>query len=282
MLIWMPILSSLLILAGCAIMARSLGDAWDGVTQRYIADLRPALAALSLDQSKLPMYLRLWGLTMVVVCSAIAFWMGMFPLALGVGYLLYIAPRFILQFLIERRKMLLRDQMVSATVALANSCRAGLSLAQGLETVAKEAPQPLSIEIKRIVTDYEHGKPLPEAIRDARDRLELDSFTLFSTAVLVAMERGGRVTNALERISESMQETQRLERKLSADTASGKSVVLLLTVFPFFFLGLMFLMQYENTMMVFGTIIGQFIMLLVMAMVYFGARWCQSILNIEM
>jgi Flp pilus assembly protein TadB len=66
---------------------------------------------------------------------------------------------------------------------------------------------------------------LPESLRAAKDRLNIDSFTLFAAAILVSLERGGRITDALERISHSLQELQRIERKLEVDTASGKKVV---------------------------------------------------------
>ncbi len=62
------------------------------------------------------------------------------PVAIAAVYLVYVAPRIILDLMIRRRRALLRDQMVTATIALANTSRAGLSLAQGLETVGKETP----------------------------------------------------------------------------------------------------------------------------------------------
>ena len=278
---WVPIVSSLLVFFAFVLAAQSAGGAWDATTERYIADLRPALESLSIKPDRLPYFLRLWTLSMIFALFLFA-QMNMIPLAIGVVYLIYVAPRLILKAIIDHRRTLLRDQMVGATVALANSCRAGLSLGQGLDEVSRESPQPLAAELRRIVTDYECGRPLPDAITDARERLQVDSFTLFSTAVMVALERGGRITDSLERISTSLQETQRLERKLAADTASGKMVVWLLTGFPFFFLALSYFLQPANTQIAFGSLVGQLILLLVMVMVYFSFRWCQKILDISL
>ena len=44
-----------------------------------------------------------------------------------------------------------------------------------------------------MVREYRHGRPLAEAIRAVKERLSIDSFTLFSSAVLVSLERGGRI-----------------------------------------------------------------------------------------
>ena len=118
----------------------------------------------------------------------VAFVFQMPPVAIAAVYLVYVAPRIILDLMIRRRRALLRDQMVAATIALANSSRAGLSLAQGLETVGEETPEPLAYEIRRVVHEYKHGRPLAEALRAAKDRLNIDSFTLFAAAVLVSLD----------------------------------------------------------------------------------------------
>jgi tight adherence protein B len=169
----------------------------------------------------------------------------------------------------------------TATVALANTSRAGLSLAQGLETVGQETPEPLASELRRIVREYRHGRPLAEAIRAAKERLRIDSFTLFASAILVSLERGGRITDALERISHSLQETQRIERKLEVDTASGKKVVYILTGFPLFFLALSYVMNPAGTATVFQSLLGQVVLLVVIALSYVSFRWSQKILAIE-
>ena len=275
------IISSTLVFAAVYLAVGSAGNVWDGVTRRYVADLMPKLDSLSLDHSKLPGYLRIWGISLVAAFVLFAFVFGMPPVALAAVYMVYVAPRIILDFMIRRRRALLRDQMVTATIALANTSRAGLSLAQGLETVGNETPEPLAAELRRIVREYKHGRPLAEALRAAKDRLNVDSFTLFSAAVLVSLERGGRITDALERISHSLQETQRIERKLEVDTASGKKVVYILTAFPAFFLVMSYFMNPAGTTTVFRSILGQIVLLVVIALCYFSFRWSQKILAIE-
>ena len=275
------LVSSALVFAAVFLAVGSAGNVWDRVTHRYIADLTPMLDSLSLDRSRLDGYLRIWGISLVASFVVVAFILGMPPVALAAVYLVYVAPRIILEFMIRRRRALLRDQMVTATVALSNTSRAGLSLAQGLETISAETPDPLATELRRIVHEYNRGRPLPEAIRATKERLKIDSFTLFSSAVLVSLERGGRITDALERISHSLQELQRIERKLEVDTASGTKVVYLLTAFPLFFLGLTYFMNPAGTAAVFQSLIGQVVLLFVIALTYFSFRWSQRILAIE-
>lgn len=273
--------SSTLVFLAVFIAFRSAGSVWDGVTRRYVADLTPMLDSLSMDRQQLPGYLRWWGISLVAAFVVVAFVLQMPPVSIAAVYMVYVAPRLALEIIIRRRRALLRGQMVGATVALANTCRAGLSLAQGLEEVAAETPEPLASELMRIVHDYRHGRPLVDALREAKERLAVDSFTLFAAAVLVSLERGGRITDALERISHSLQESERVERKIEVDTASGTKVVYLLTAFPFFFLGLSYFMNPAGTVSVFQSLLGQVVLLLVIGLSYVSFRWSQKILAIE-
>lgn len=275
------IISSLLVFLAVLLFCKSAVAVWDSVTARYVSDITPMLDSLSLDHSALPKWLRLWGISLVAAFVIVAFVLQMPPVAIAAVYMVYVAPRIILEFMIRRRRSVLRDQMVSATVALANTSRAGLSLAQGLETIGNETQEPLAAELRRIVHEYRHGRPLSEAIRATKERLKIESFTLFSAAILVCLERGGKVTEALERISHSLQELQRIERKLEADTASGSKVVYILTIFPLIFLGISYLINAENTGLMMHSLLGQIVLLVVIAMTYGSFRWSQKILSIE-
>lgn len=277
---WMLWVGSLATAGFVTLLMMSCGPIWGRLAQRRIADLTPRLQELNVSSSRLPRYLNLWGLAMLLAI-VLGLILNMLPVALMAIYLIYVAPRLILNSFLRRRQALLRDQMVTACITLANTTRAGLSLGQGLASVAAESPQPLQYELQRIVHQFQGGLPLPEAIKEAKHRLKLDSFTLFANAVLVSLERGGRITEALENIGESLQENQRLERKIEADTASGRRVVITLAIFPFAYLGLFLLLDPENTGLLLSTFGGQLVLVAVAVLVYISVRWSNKILSIE-
>ncbi len=254
---------------------------WDRLAVRYVAEVRPMLDALSLGSDRMPELMRWWGVAMAAVFVLLSIGLGMWPVAFAAVYLVYVAPKLYLHVMINRRSKLLRDQLVGTVTALANATRAGLSLAQGIENVAQETPEPLATELHRIVRDYRGGRPLSESLIQARDRLKLDGFTLFTSALLVSLERGGRITDALERISRSLQENQRLERKLEADTESGRKVVVMLAAFPAVFLGLFYFLNPEGTALLFTTILGQVVLVFVIVIVYAAVRWANRILSLD-
>ena len=273
--------SSVLCFAAVSLGALWVGPGWDVISRRYVSDLTPRLRALGMEGAQIDGYLRWWGIAMFATLFVFGVVLVMIPIALGLTYLVAIAPRYILDYLISRRRILLRDQMVRASVALANASRAGLSLPQGLDLVAKEAAEPLATEFRRITSAFHAGQPLSDALGDVRQRLNLEVFNVFTSAVLVCMERGGKISHALERISEDLQELQRLERKLEADTASGRRLTLLLAAFPFVFLIGFTLLDPVMMGDLYYTLLGQIVLFGVGGLVYFAVRWCIWILDID-
>ena len=275
-----------LISCGCAFAAvfygaLCVGPAWDRLAKRRVEAMIPRLIALGIEDSSVTRYLRWWGIALFGTFVAFGILFSMLPIALGLVYLVYVAPTFILDYYINQRAQVLRDQMVRASVGLANAARAGLSLPQGLENVSAETPQPMSGVLKRIVLEYKSGRPLTDALAEVRKRLDLEAFTMFSSAITVCLERGGKVTYALDRISDSLHETQRLERKLETDSASGRKLALALGLFPVAFLLLFTLLDPDGMANLYHTLLGQIVLLGVGVMIYGSVRWCMKILDVD-
>lgn len=258
----------------------ALTPLWDAYTRSRVEDLSAGLRAVRMDTAGLPAAMRWWGGALFATAVVLLI-LGLPILIPPALFLIFIAPRYWLGALIRRRRTLLRDQMAVAGVALANTARAGLSIAQGLESIVPETPEPLATELRQVVNEFHRGRPLPEALTAAKDRLNLDGFTLFVSAVLACLERGGRVTDALDGISRSLAEAQRLERKIEADTASGRKVVILLSVFPALFLMGFGLIDPEGTSLLFTTVIGQIVLVVVAVLMFLSAKLSQRILNLD-
>lgn len=277
-MIW---LSSLLVAIAVSGMALSLEPAWQTLSRKIVADLDEQRKRLNMSEATLKNIMRIWGLSLIGVFVLFVFVLFHIPMLVAAGFVVYRAPRLIMELLIHRRRSLIRDQMVNATTAMINACRSGMALNQAMADVAGSAPEPIRTEFAQIVSDYEHGRPLPESIKAVRDRLDVEGFTLFSTAILVAIDRGGRLTEALERIGVSLRENQRLERKLEADTASGRMTLNIISFAPIGFLGMFLLMDYEGAKMFLFEPLGQVVVGVVFIMNYIALRMGQKILDIN-
>ncbi|TWU03703.1 Bacterial type II secretion system protein F domain protein [Neorhodopirellula pilleata] len=275
-------LACLSIAAATFLTIFSLGPTWDLVTGRYLADIKPKLRRLNIDDSALDRYMRWWGVTLVGSFVVLGIIMQMIPIALFVGFVIFVSPRYFLDYMLDRRRSMLRDQLVRASVGVANGCRAGLGLPQAIEKVAFDTPEPLSLELKRISRDYRAGRPLQDAIREVQKRLDIESFTTFSSAIIVTLQKGGNISTSLERISRGLEEIQRLERKVEADTAAGKRMAVILSLFPIGFLGMFYVLDPVSTGVLFETFVGQLVVFTVLAIVYVAWKWCLSILDLDL
>lgn len=143
-------------------------------------------------------------------------------LAVGAGSLLLRKP--ILAYLRMVRIAKLEEQLPGALDLLTSYTRAGLSLSQALEELAANTEAPLSQELSLIVQDLKVGADVSQAIDSARVRLGSRTFGLVATALQVSREKGGNLTEALERMSIALKEIWRLEQKLiTASTEARKA-----------------------------------------------------------
>lgn len=232
-----------------------------------------------------PKLLRTWQaiwVTGLIVLAILGWGLAVLPIALVVAGIWLLAPKWTLDWQLHRRRTKLRDQLVSATQALANSARAGQSVSQGLKSLCDETPQPLAGELRQMMAEYQLGRPLPDAILDAKQRIKLDSFSMFASTIVISLQQGGRITESLEKISRSLRENQRVEQKLESETAGGWRVVLILTLFPFLFLAFFSVLHPAGTRLMFQSLIGQGLVIIILALSIVSVWWSRKILNIEL
>ncbi len=264
-----------------ALAAGPLAAAWDRFMAWSLADLELQMDALRIDRRGLRQRLRLWGLVVAAVGIGLGLvlWSPVLALPLVIGGL--VAPRLWLGHLVESRRKQLRHQLPPALAGLANAVRAGLPLPEGITTVAAELPEPLRGEFRAIVAEHGGGRPLAAAIEDVKQRLGLEPFTLFAATIQTTLERGGRVSDMLEILADSLRELDRLERTMDSATASPRKTIFFLTLFPLLFL-LGFLVLFPaGTLLMFTTMLGQVLLVAAAALTGASVLWSQSILALE-
>jgi len=262
-------------------LARPLLDFWDDFSGKYLGELSATSQMLGMDQTYYATAMRLWLLVMALNVLIFGVFLHVWPIMLAMLYLIFVAPRLILEYLVTQRKRLLRDQLVPALSVITNAAKAGLSIEESFREATLTVPAPLNREFKQILRDHQLGRPFIAAVNSAKERLLIPCFTLFATALTVSREQGGSLSEVLERLRKSLVETQRLERKLEADTATGNMVIFALSLVPFFFTVLILFMHPVGGKLLFTTVLGQFLFSIVILLTYFGNRWGQRVMKIE-
>ncbi len=264
-----------------ALLVGPITEAWDRFMAWSLADLEGEMVALRIDRRGLRGWLRLWGLLVAVVGIGLGLVLKSPVLAVPLVISGLVAPRLWLRYVVDNRRKLLRHQLPPALAGLANAVRAGLALPEGIATVAAELSEPLRGEFRAIVAEHGGGRPLAAVIEDAKRRLELEPFTLFAATIQTTLQRGGRVSEMLEILADSLRELDRLERTMDSATASPRKTIFFLGLFPLLFLFGFLLLFPTGTMLMFTTTLGQVLLVVAAGLTGASVLWSQSILALE-
>ena len=245
---------------------------WDRFATRRMGTRVERCLQLGFKEEHVKLGLRAWGALTSLTLLSIWLFLKMPPVAVVCTFFVYVAAPHVFDWLIREREALLRDQLVGVTSSLANTVEAGQTLHEGLEFVTRDTPQPLAQQLQKIVTYKNCSISLTTAIELVRRRLQLEPFTLFAAALQVAIDRGGRLNESLTRIGHSLQENQRLERLMAAETASGRRVVQILALLPLVTMMMLSkLASFEFHFFV-ATTLGQFVMAGALLIGYVGIQ----------
>lgn len=154
----------------------------------------------------------------------------------AIGFALGFAlPRTILHMVTWRRRQQFQGQLVDALLVLSSSLKAGLSLLQSMEVLAEESQPPMSQEIGLVTKETRMGLALDESLRRLKGRMPLDELTLVITAILVARETGGDVTEVFAKLIETIRERIKVKERIKTLTVIPRMQGWLMAAIPFVF-----------------------------------------------
>lgn len=172
-------------------------------------------------------------------------------------------------------------QMVDALTLLGNGIRAGLSVPQSLGMVVDELPPPVSQEFNLVLQQAKIGVPLDEAFENLKKRMYTEDNEMFVTSVNILRETGGNLAETFDTIVGVIRERVRLQLKIQTYIAQGKFQAYLIGSMPF----LMMLMFASGDptyfSLMFGTIPGIFLFLVICGMVSLGMWVIFKIIRIK-
>ncbi len=156
-------------------------------------------------------------------------WLG----ALMMGIAGFVGPRFWLMRRIEQRLRAFNDQLTEVLRMLVSSLQAGHGLLQALQLVAKELPPPASEEFDRVVREVALGYSMNEALERLAERMASDDLEMMVTAINIQSEVGGKLSDILENISETITERVRLKGEIRVMTAQQRMSGYVISGMPF-------------------------------------------------
>ncbi len=146
-----------------------------------------------------------------------------------VGYFL---PKMFVKMRQRSRLKKFNNQLGDGITLMANGLRAGYSLLQALDAVAREMPPPMSMEFRRVVQEIGLGIEQERAFNNLVRRVPSDDLDLMVTAIGVQSEVGGNLAEILEIIGFVIRERVRIKGEIQVLTAQGQMSGYVITFLP--------------------------------------------------
>jgi tight adherence protein B len=157
----------------------------------------------------------------------------------------------------KRKGLLIEKQMPEVMELLSRSLRAGHTLPSAMELAGKEAPPPLSTELRLVYEQQRLGIGLNDALRQMLDRVDSKDLRYFVTAVLIQSETGGNLAEIMENIGHLIRERLRVKGKIKGLSAEGRFSAYILGGLPFAMFMILYVIHKSYVMILFNDPWGQ-------------------------
>lgn len=137
-----------------------------------------------------------------------------------------------LRMRISSRQRAFADQLEDSLQLLSSSLRAGHSMLQALNSVAREAEQPTSEEFTRIINQTRVGREVGDALAETAERMHSEDFSWVTQAIAINREVGGNLAEVLDAVGATIRERGQIRRQVKALAAEGKMSAYVLMALP--------------------------------------------------
>ncbi|KAB0584609.1 hypothetical protein F7Q92_03615 [Ideonella dechloratans] len=192
-----------------------------------------------------------------------------------------VLPRVVWVVMRNRRADKLVQQLPDALTMMAGSLRAGASLQIALDMVVKESPAPISQEFSLLLREQRLGLALEDSLRGMGGRLHIEEVDLFVSAMTIAKEVGGNLSEILERLSSTLRAKAAMEGKIRALTSQGKMQGVIVGLLPVFLAGILYIMDPVAMLPLFVTPYGWAVMAAVAVLLMLGGVFIKKIVTID-
>ena len=131
-------------------------------------------------------------------------------------------PSRILIILKDRRRRRFNEQLVEALGQVSNALKAGFSITQAFETVVANGENPIAQEFEVFLQQMRVGISFSDALKNLERRVGSEDLELVCSAMEIARRTGGNLTEIFEKISLTIRERMRIERRVMTLTAQGR------------------------------------------------------------
>jgi tight adherence protein B len=182
----------------------------------------------------------------------------------------------------NKRKQKFNKQMSETMTLLSSALKSGMNVPTALASTATEMEAPMGEELARVVNESRLGRDLVVAMRETAERMESADFLWVTEAIAIQRESGGRLSEILDRVTETIAERNELQQKIHSLAAEGRASAAVLMALPIG-IGVLFSVVNPEFMEPLFTTTTGYILIGVAAVFYaIGGTWLNMITKVKL
>ena len=229
---------------GARVTYRTLADVREQLRRRFeptgapVWVAGPNTNALARDLASADLQLRPYEFRMLQIGAGIALALLAFlrfnvsfavPVAAVIGYVL---PAFYLRNRRGHRLHQFDDELPRAMELIANSMKAGQSVAQSFTAVVENAGAPVSEEFGLARREIELGASVESALGNMEKRMGSSDLRLMIMVITIQHAVGGDLPAILITLADTMRQREEMRAEILAATAQSRATALIITLLP--------------------------------------------------
>jgi len=202
-------------------------------------------------------------------------------LGLGAAILLPILPQQFVKSRAEAGRRRFGEQLPQMLDALASGLSAGLSFQQAIRYAAEELPVPSAGAMQRLDRRIQLGRPVETALRGMEAEHPEESFALVVDGIILQRQFGGDLVAMFGQTAALLRERLELEQEVRAVTAQGRLSGLIIAALVPVSAGILLVFNPRYVDVLFDSLIGQILLVLVMILQLAGWAVISRIMRIR-
>lgn len=182
----------------------------------------------------------------------------------------------------NKRKEKFNKQMSETMTLLSSALKSGMNVPTAMASTATEMEAPMGEELARVVNESRLGRDIVVAMRETADRMDSPDFLWVTEAIAIQRESGGRLSEILDRVTDTIAERNELQQKIHSLAAEGRASAAILMALPVG-IGLLFTVMNPEFMAPLYTTTTGYILIGVAAVFYaIGGTWLNMITKVKL
>lgn len=197
-------------------------------------------------------------------------------LAAGLG-----APRWLLGYLAKKRQTAFSEMFVNAVDVVVRGVKSGLPIGECMAIIARESPDPLGLEFRRLVEGQKLGVSLTEGLERMLERMPSTELNFFVIVLTIQGKSGGNLSEALGNLSTVLRERKLMKAKIQSMSSEAKASAMIIGSLPILVGGMMFFIAPEHIGLLFSTTMGNIMVVGGLSVMAIGVFVMNKMINFD-